>query len=130
MASGTDICADCASYGVWYDQVARRPAVEITGEISVEDLLATIQMNELGHVRLVLHAAEGGGGLMRYLGRGPDLLPNIQAAQVDRAGIGFDYIDRNGNTGSVYRPHRMRLEVIIDSQPVLVVRREDSVDDD
>lgn len=119
------MCTDCAEYGVWWDQVARRPAMEVTGEIPVAELVR--QVDQPGsNVQVMLHSAEAAAGhrLLRYLGRGPDLLPAVVAVVTDSAGMSITYRDRAGNVGNLWRASRMRTDVVVDGQPLRVVTGE------
>lgn len=118
---GASVCTECAAYGVWWDQVAHRPAMEITGEIPVTEFIRLVDQPNGGDVQIMLNSVEATGSrLLRYLGRGPDLLPVVVAVVPDEAGMAITYRDRSGNVGSLWRPHRMRTDLVIEGQPVRV----------
>lgn len=120
LPSGKSVCDECSAYGIWWDQVARRPAMEVTGTITPAELARLVEQGG-DRVRIMLHAVEAPSHrLLRYLGRGPDLLPVVTAVAEDVAGLSFSYRDRAGNTGELWRAKRMAIELLIDGQPVQV----------
>lgn len=95
--------------------------MEVTGEISVPELVRLVDQDE-GRVRVMLHTVEAAGHrLLRYLGRGPDLLPVVTSVTEDLAGLSIRYRDRNGNTGDMWRAKRMEIDVVVDGQPMQVI---------
>lgn len=120
-ADSGEVCADCASYGAWWDRVANRPAIEVTGQVSPQELTRLVDQQR-DRVRVMLYTVEAPANrLARYLGRGPDLLPVVTQIQADPAGLSLSYRDRHGNTGDLWRARRMKMNVVVDGQPLLVV---------
>lgn len=95
--------------------------MEVTGQIGTPELIRLVEQ-DTGRVRIMLHTVEASGNrLLRYLGRGPDLLPVIVSVTEDLAGLSIQYRDRNGNTGDLWRSKRMRIDVLVDGQPMEVI---------
>lgn len=93
--------------------------MEVTGTVTPAELVRLVEQGQ--NVRIMLHAVEAPSHrLLRYLNRGPDLLPVVTAVVEDEAGISFAYRDRAGNTGELWRAKRMTIDLLVDGQPMQV----------
>lgn len=94
--------------------------MEVTGTVTPAELVRLVEQGQ-NNVRIMLYAVEAPSHrLLRYLNRGPDLLPVVTAVAEDEAGLSFTYRDRAGNTGELWRAKRMAIDLLVDGQPVQV----------
>jgi len=110
------VCLECDDYGSWWAAVASKDSTEITGSVSVDELIRFVEKEDTT-VRIVLNPAEGSGGLDLRA----DLLPEVSRVAPDLAGMRVEYRGADGALGEVWRPFRMGIRMIINGQPVDVL---------